>query len=257
MSWIELLTPRHRVLGLSVDRTPSQKHTHVLHSSWEPCLHSSHFTRRLSTRSSTHDPHLHAKKYKVKVTHPEDIITFWAVEVELVELQGEIEDKIEQCRKRSELSGFRGEVAPNTLVAAPFENADKSVSYFRALVLCNRVWRNQTTDNCLVRYVDYGNVECVSCSELRALPNEPLPNSERSIVDVEFLAVKYRLQGQVGEKYVYWADVEEFKPSGSTAASVVTTTIELTKGSAGYGPITTTVCACCFRNLLSLVTGRA
>ena len=59
--------------------------------------------------------------------------------------------------------------------------------------------------------------------------------------------VKYKLQGQVGEKYVYWADVEEFKPSGSTAASVVTTTIELTKGSAGYGPITATVCACCFR----------
>ena len=38
MSWIELLTPRHRVLGLSVDRTPSQKHTHVLHFSWERSL---------------------------------------------------------------------------------------------------------------------------------------------------------------------------------------------------------------------------
>ena len=149
----------------------------------DPPAHNTSFPR---------DPRLHAKTYKVKVTHPEDIITFWAVETELVELQSAIESKIEQCRQKGKLSGFRGEVAANTLVAAPFENDDNSVSYFRALVLCNRVWRNHTTDNCLVRYVDYGNIECVSSSELRALPNEPLPNSERSIVDVEFLAVKYR-----------------------------------------------------------------
>jgi hypothetical protein len=55
--------------------------------------------------------------------------------------------------------------------------------------------------------------------------------------------VKYKLQGQVGEKYVYWGDETEFKiSSGMAAANVVTTTIELVKGPAGYGMEVTDSC---------------
>lgn len=55
--------------------------------------------------------------------------------------------------------------------------------------------------------------------------------------------VKYKLGGQVGEKYVYWGDESEFKlGSGMAARSVVTTTIELTKGPAGYGMEVTDSC---------------
>lgn len=55
--------------------------------------------------------------------------------------------------------------------------------------------------------------------------------------------VKYKLQGQIGEKYVYWGDETEFKlGSGEAAANIVTTTIELVKGPAGYGMEVTDSC---------------
>ena len=55
--------------------------------------------------------------------------------------------------------------------------------------------------------------------------------------------MKYKLQGQIGEKYVYWGDETEFKlGSGEAAANVVTTTIELLKGPAGYGMEVTDSC---------------
>lgn len=63
------------------------------------------------------------------------------------------------------------------------------------------------------------------------------------VIGIEGIEAKvtYKSQGQIGEKWVYWADENEMKVVGA-AAGVTTVTIELTKGPAGYGMAITSNC---------------
>ena len=140
-----------------------------------------------------HDRKLHPKKYDVEITHPEDAITFWGVEPSDNELRVAIEEHLAEGYVR--LEAFKGPIPTNSLVVAPYEAQLEKTSYHRALVICSSVWHKKSSDYCLVRFIDYGNDAVVEQATLRAIPAVSIPVINKEIQDIEFLAVKYRLQG--------------------------------------------------------------
>lgn len=169
----------------------------------------------------------HTKRYQIQVEQVEDLITFWGVEMDVIEMRDEMSDYINQLFNKNQLFGFKGQIEQNKLVLAPYRDkndASEKTTYHRALVISAHIDKDgqDRADRCYVKFVDYGNCEILSTAELKSVPTDLLPNLGRCIGDIPFLAVKYRLKGvslkhnrEIPERYpfyiyygqTYWVDI--------------------------------------------------
>ena len=108
-------------------------------------------------------------------------------------MRDELEAVLLKLYKEKRLATFSSHaIEPNMLIVAPFRDGD-SVTYHRALVL--KMLKQTKKPMALVKYVDYGDIECVPLDQLYAMPNAPpLLHAGQHSDNTPFLAVRYKLR---------------------------------------------------------------
>jgi len=99
---------------------------------------------------------VHNKRYQVQCEHVDDLITFWGVEVDDVDIRDMMTNYITELEAENKLEGFKGHIEQEQLVLAPFSDSNdvaEQRSYHRALVISANI--TEPSDRCHRCYVKF------------------------------------------------------------------------------------------------------
>ena len=89
---------------------------------------------------------LHDKLYQIQVEHVDDLVTFWAVETDELDIRSEMEDKFAQLHSENRLEAFVGQPKSHQLALAPYAEDDNAhATYHRVLVINPKIIASDKT----------------------------------------------------------------------------------------------------------------